>query len=160
MFPHNDVLFQSLFATALQLGVKCLQNPILGGVNRCFQDKCAKYSNCHFIKNYCSSSNQICTVIKTLKYSSHVVPKYKMADGHYLERKMKSHYISVTVWLIFTICTSYDVFPCQDVPFRGLVDTATHLPMCPQNTHFGDVNSHTFVLSKLLEWFQPTFAQW
>jgi len=42
---------------------------------------------------------------------------------------------------ILTICTSYDVFPCKDVPFGGGDNISPHLGVkCPQNPNFGAVN--------------------
>jgi len=42
---------------------------------------------------------------------------------------------------IFTIYTSYDVFPRRDVPFWGTVVTCAHLEaQKPQNPNFGGVN--------------------
>jgi len=104
--------------------------PHFGGVNRRFQAKCAKYINSRVIKTTAAILTKSCTVIKTSKYSlwaSQNVPhKSKMADGRdpAILKKTKNCYMSGTVWLILTIYTSYHVFPCKDVSFRGLIDTA------------------------------------
>ena len=118
---------------------------------------------------------QFCIVIKTYRYSLWVVPKCapEIQDGGRQPlKKMKKNVISATVAPISTTCASYDVFPCIDVPLGGLGWYCSlhrgQIPP-PKKNHFGawigdfQPNAQiiqSFVLSKLLQQFQPNFAQW
>jgi len=86
------------------LWVSAFKTPILG-VNRHFQAKHAKYSNCHVIKTTAAIPTKFCTVIKTSKYSSQMVPKCApLQDGGQPPSwKKENCYISATVWPILTI---------------------------------------------------------
>jgi len=71
---------------------------------------------------------------------------------------------------ILTICTSYDVFPCKEVPFGGRDETPSHLGVKSPKTFILGVwigifkpksqNIKTCMLLKVLYRFQPDFAQW
>jgi len=68
------------------------------GVNRRFQAKRAKNSIFCIIKTTNAIATKFCTVIKTIKFSLWVVPKFaqqiKMADGLHLEKMTKLLYFS------------------------------------------------------------------
>ena len=74
------------------------KNPQFWGVNRRFQAKLAKSKNVHIIKTTASIPTKFCTVIKTTKCPSWVVPqthyKSKMADGRHLGKIERLLYLS------------------------------------------------------------------
>ena len=81
------------------------KKPILGGVNRRFQAKRAKYLKFHVIETTASISTKFCTTIETIKNSSWVVPigAQQIQDGGRppFWKKPINRYVSATVWPIF-----------------------------------------------------------
>ena len=77
-----------------------------------------------------------------------------------ISKKLITHHISATIWPILTIYTSYYVFLCKDVLFRGCIDIAPYLggKMSPKS-HFGGQDTlktnAQCSLSKPLQRFQP-----
>jgi len=64
------------------------KNPQFWGVNRRFQAKLAKSKNAHIIKTTASIPAKLCTVIKTTKWTSWVVPTHalQIQDGGKIEK--------------------------------------------------------------------------
>jgi len=52
-------------------------------VNKCFQDKRAKYYNLHIIEATVSIPTKFCTTIKTCPNSKYASNESKMADGRH-----------------------------------------------------------------------------
>jgi len=60
----KDCLFGVVLILHPILGIKWLQNPHFGGMNRRFQAKCTKYSNCCTIQTSAAIPNKFCRMIK------------------------------------------------------------------------------------------------
>ena len=75
---RKDVSFWGIFHTAPHLGGQKPQKPQFWGVNRRFQAKPAKSKNVHIIKTTASIATKFCTLIKTTKCSSWVVPTHAL----------------------------------------------------------------------------------
>ena len=75
VFPCKDVPFGGSVDISPHLRGKIPQNRNFGGVNKHFQAKHAKYSNCHIIKTTIWIPTKFCTSVKTTKYASWVVQK-------------------------------------------------------------------------------------
>ena len=79
--------------------------PLFWGLNRRFQAKLAKSKDMHIIKTTASIPTKFCTVIKTTKCPSWVVPTHitnaRWRTAAILE-KSKNCYISAMVWAILT----------------------------------------------------------
>ena len=71
---RKDVPFRVSLALLPILGWNPPITPILGGMNRRFQAKWAKYWKFHVIETTASISTKFCTTIETIKKSSWVVP--------------------------------------------------------------------------------------
>ena len=80
---RKDVPFWGIFRIASRLGGQKTPNPQFWGVNRRFQAKLAKTNNEHIIKTTASIPTKFCTVIKTTKCPSWVVPTHalQIQDG-------------------------------------------------------------------------------
>ena len=95
---RKGVPFLGIFHIAPHLGGQNPQNPKFLGVNRRFQAKLAKSKNVHIFKTTASIPTKFCTVIKTTKCPSWVVPhthyKSKMADGRNLGKIEKLLYLN------------------------------------------------------------------
>jgi len=114
-------------------GVKCPPNSYFAGVNKHFQAKRAKYSNFCTIKTTAAIPMKFCRVINTSKCFSVVIQNcdLRIRDGWQLPSlKYDKLLFSATLWLIFRIYTSYDMYPNKDVlegshwcclPLRGRV---------------------------------------
>jgi len=108
----------------------------------------AKYSNFCVINTTTVIPTEVCTMIKTSKYSLRVVPECTpQIQGGGLSpswKKVKNRHIAATIWLILTIYTSYGVFLCNDVPFRGHVDIASHLGIISPKTYIPTTEPASF----------------
>ena len=80
---RKDVPFLRMFHIAPHLGGQKPQNPQFWGVKRRFQAKLAKSKNVHIFKTTASIPTKFCTVIKTTKCPSWVVPTHalQIQDG-------------------------------------------------------------------------------
>ena len=98
-------LFGDFFHIAHHLGG---QNPQFWGMNRRFQTKLEKLKNVHIIKTTASIPTKFCTVIKTTKCPSWVVPTHglQIQDSRWrtaaILEKSKNCYISAAVRAILT----------------------------------------------------------
>ena len=79
----EDVPFWEIFHIAPHLAGQKPQKPQFWGVNRRFQAKLAKSKNGHIIKTTASVPTKFCTLIKTTKCPSWVVPTHalQIQDG-------------------------------------------------------------------------------
>jgi len=80
---RKGVPFWGIFHIASHLGGQKPQNSQFWGVNRRFQAKLAKSKNVHIVKTTTSIPTKFCTVIKTIKCPSWVVPTHalQIQDG-------------------------------------------------------------------------------
>ena len=90
------------------------------GVNRHYQTKCAKYLNFCIIKTTNAIADKLCTVIKTIKFSLWVVPKFaiQIQNGGWLPywKKWINGYISAMVLLIWTKFCKFENPRLQTAP--------------------------------------------
>ena len=98
-------LFWEFFTLLPIYWVKNPQNSQFWGVNRSFQAKLAKSKNVHIIKTTASIPTKFCTLIKTTKCPSWVVPTHALqiqdGGGRHL-KKSKNRHISAAVQPILT----------------------------------------------------------
>jgi len=80
---RKDVPFLGIFHIAPHLGGQKFPNPQFWGVNRRYQAKLVKSKNVHVIETTASIPTKFCTVIKTTKCHSWVVPTHalQIQDG-------------------------------------------------------------------------------
>ena len=94
---RKDVPFGELFTLLPIYGVKTPKYRQFWVVNRRFEAKLAKSKNVHIIKTTASIPTKFCTVIKTTKCPSQVVPhthyKSKMAEVAILENQKLTYLI-------------------------------------------------------------------
>jgi len=119
---RKDVPLLEIFHIAPNVGGQNPQNPQFWVVNRRFQAKLAKSKNVHIFKTTTSIPTKFCTVIKTTKWPSWVVPTHalQIQDGGRPPswKKSKNCYILAAVQPILTKFGTMMQFDPPDRPDR------------------------------------------